>query len=145
VANRDLKLENLLLEKEPSGVAGDWPLLKICDFGAPTGLLPEPAASCQLGLWTKGANWLAGIVAAAHVCKWPIQMDAALLVSWLSTATACPACLPAGYSKHELNSTAKTVECVGHGAGIGLQHWHTWHSWRGQLLCQADSQLRACR
>lgn len=33
VANRDLKLENLLLDRPTSGIDGDWPLLKICDFG----------------------------------------------------------------------------------------------------------------
>ncbi|PRW33203.1 Serine threonine- kinase SAPK1 [Chlorella sorokiniana] len=33
VANRDLKLENLLLDRATSGIDGDWPLLKICDFG----------------------------------------------------------------------------------------------------------------
>lgn len=53
VANRDLKLENLLLEKEPEGVAGDWPLLKICDFGAPAGLLP---ALLPAGSWICGAR-----------------------------------------------------------------------------------------
>ena len=33
VANRDLKLENLLLDRPTTGIDGDWPLLKICDFG----------------------------------------------------------------------------------------------------------------
>jgi serine/threonine protein kinase len=32
VANRDLKLENLLLDR-PASSGGEWPLLKICDFG----------------------------------------------------------------------------------------------------------------
>lgn len=67
VANRDLKLENMLLDR-PAAQGGEWPLIKICDFGAcastlhwlgrltyagtqlawkPRGVIPQPADVVQ--------------------------------------------------------------------------------------------------
>lgn len=60
VANRDLKLENLLLDRD--GSDSTRPLLKICDFGyskvhsltlAPLALAP-PYVRCRLRIATAG-------------------------------------------------------------------------------------------
>lgn len=85
VANRDLKLENLLLDRPTSGADGDWPLLRICDFGE----------ACS-----KGRRWSLPHMGACAARR-------ALLRERRSTPLNAPSA-PAGYSKHELNSTAKT-------------------------------------
>ncbi|KAI3431793.1 hypothetical protein D9Q98_010546 [Chlorella vulgaris] len=76
VANRDLKLENMLLDR-PAAQGGEWPLIKICDFGyskhelnstaktgvgTPVYMAPEVIAGSTKYDAKKADIWSAGVI-----------------------------------------------------------------------------------
>ena len=97
MANRDLKLENLLLCR--NGDDPVRPLLKIGDFGAPP-LVPLVPLGLLLSQCRPTAECSARL--RALPCP-PLTLSTAS-----SHCRAAPRCHPPGYSKHDYNSSAHT-------------------------------------
>lgn len=78
VANRDIKLDNVLLDKSVHGKP-EWPIVKICDFGYAKHDAMSTATSRVVSFQKTNLtpDWLAGVITIRRLSQHSLQADKA--------------------------------------------------------------------